>query len=99
VQIVRRPLFDLLDSLDSLDSRLPQFSSLDTRLLPVTRRLGRWSHTNFLPTMAKWADNVNRAVARSFVGKYFRLEGSGHVGPPVHLPHDAQLTMAAAQGA
>jgi hypothetical protein len=49
--------------------------------------------------MAKWADNVNRAVARSFVGKYFRLEGSGHVGPPVHLPHDAQLTMAAAQGA
>jgi hypothetical protein len=33
VQIVRRPLFDLLDL---LDSRLPRFSSLDTRLLSVT---------------------------------------------------------------
>lgn len=25
-----------------------------------------------------WADTVNEAVARSFVGKVFRLEGSGH---------------------
>jgi AGZA family xanthine/uracil permease-like MFS transporter len=29
--------------------------------------------------MAIWMENANRAVARSFVGKYFRLEGSGHV--------------------
>ncbi|KAF2830784.1 hypothetical protein CC86DRAFT_464017 [Ophiobolus disseminans] len=28
--------------------------------------------------MAKWIESANRAVARSFVGKYFRLEGSGH---------------------
>jgi hypothetical protein len=26
-----------------------------------------------------WIHNANAAVARSFVGKYFRLEGSGHV--------------------
>ena len=26
-----------------------------------------------------WMDSLNRKVARSFVGKYFRLEGSGHV--------------------
>jgi AGZA family xanthine/uracil permease-like MFS transporter len=29
--------------------------------------------------MAGWIHNANVAVARSFVGKYFRLEGSGHV--------------------
>lgn len=28
--------------------------------------------------MANWIGNANRAVARSAVGKYFRLEGSGH---------------------
>jgi hypothetical protein len=28
-------------------------------------------------------DNANRAVARSVVGKYFRLEGSGHVYFPL----------------
>ncbi|KAH7396691.1 permease family-domain-containing protein [Phaeosphaeria sp. MPI-PUGE-AT-0046c] len=28
--------------------------------------------------MAGWVHNANAAVARSFVGKYFRLEGSGH---------------------
>jgi hypothetical protein len=29
--------------------------------------------------MAGWIHNANMAVARSFVGRYFRLEGSGHV--------------------
>jgi hypothetical protein len=29
--------------------------------------------------MAGWVHNANAAVARSFVGRYFRLEGSGHV--------------------
>lgn len=29
--------------------------------------------------MAGWVHNANMAVARSFVGRYFRLEGSGHV--------------------
>jgi AGZA family xanthine/uracil permease-like MFS transporter len=29
--------------------------------------------------MAGWIHKANAAVARSFVGKYFRLEGSGHV--------------------
>ncbi|KAL6712145.1 hypothetical protein ACN47E_000022 [Coniothyrium glycines] len=28
--------------------------------------------------MAGWITNANAAVARSFVGKYFRLDGSGH---------------------
>ena len=35
-----------------------------------------------VPTMAytQWAENVNLWVARSPVGRYFRLEHSGHVG-------------------
>ncbi|ORY87014.1 permease family-domain-containing protein [Protomyces lactucae-debilis] len=28
--------------------------------------------------MARWMDSLNRSVARSFVGRYFRLSGSGH---------------------
>lgn len=29
---------------------------------------------------ADWAENVNLRVARSPVGRYFRLQYSGHVG-------------------
>jgi hypothetical protein len=37
----------------------------------------QYNHKFFI--MAGWIHNANMAVARSFVGKYFRLEGSGHV--------------------
>ena len=32
-----------------------------------------------LTTSIMWIHNTNAAVARSAVGRYFRLEGSGHV--------------------
>lgn len=36
-----------------------------------------------------WVHNANAAVARSAVGKYFRLEGSGHV---CHYRNDVAQT-------
>jgi AGZA family xanthine/uracil permease-like MFS transporter len=32
--------------------------------------------------MVGFVDKANQAIARSFVGKYFRLDGSGHVYYP-----------------
>lgn len=32
-----------------------------------------------LPTMVGFVQKTNLAIARSFVGRYFRLDGSGHV--------------------
>ena len=32
-----------------------------------------------------WIHNTNLRVARSPVGKWFRLEGSGHVRIPLHM--------------
>lgn len=39
-----------------------------------------------------WVHNTNAAVARSFVGRYFRLEGSGHVSNLTYRTCIAPLT-------
>lgn len=67
----RKPGF--IKSLDETEDVI--FSQVTTKL---THHTTTYTH----PTTMGWSSaihNANVAVAKSFVGRYFRLEGSGHV--------------------
>lgn len=40
-----------------------------------------------------WADKVDSRVAKSFVGRWFRLDGSGHVSLTSHDTLDNYATL------